>query len=988
MRPHRLRLAAFGPFAGCVEVDLDRLATGGLFLLHGETGAGKTTLLDGLGFALYGRVPGARQTAGQLRSDHADPGTRTEVELEVTLGDRRWRITRSPVQARPKSRGMGMTTEPARVLLEVLEAGEWQTVSTRLDEAAGELDPLLGMSADQFFQVVLLPQGEFARFLRGRSAERGELLERLFATQRFAAVEDWLASRRSCAAGAVVAAEQATELLEARLAQAAGRPAGPGLPDPPSPTEVLTVIDRERAVAQAEVADAATVRDAARRSAAAVQALADRQRRRGVALAAREQLDDELAAHEALGAELAAAGRAAELAPVLAEAAAREAARCAATTAEAAVRTDLLAAGLAPELSLTALRGAAAAARERSGRLDGLRGLAGDLDRELAVGASAAREAGAAGLIAEGLRDRLAGLPARRAAAVSEVAAARAAGSRLPTAQVALAGLTAAHTEAGALETIQRRLADLHHEQLLARETAVLLREKESELREARLTTMVAELASTLVPGLPCEVCGSTEHPDPYEGDGEGVTRDDEDRARIEAEQAALVVTELQARLAAAGATAEDARTRLAAAGHRGSTVAILDPARKQAAAEVDTLAVLAGALEGALAVVEGVDTEQAHLEAELVRAETQTAAAVRRSAEATGRVARLATQLSAGLEGLPDLPAALRAAERTAQVCDAAAAAVERAERAAAEASAARAAAVAGALTSGFPTADRAAAAVRSSDWRGEATTRRRAYDDRSAAATASLADPELAVVLVPAADVSTAVALATAADLSLERAVGVLAAAQARAIEVSALVPRVEHARDALGPLLEEAARVKRLADLCAGSGANALRMTLTSFVLAARLEEVAVAATGRLLQMTQGRYALVHTDGPARGGVRSGLGLLVRDSWTGRDRDTSTLSGGETFQASLALALGLADVVQAESGGARIEALFVDEGFGTLDEGTLDEVMDVLDGLREGGRIVGLVSHVAELRTRIPAQVHVRKGRGGSTVELVGC
>jgi exonuclease SbcC len=137
-----------------------------------------------------------------------------------------------------------------------------------------------------------------------------------------------------------------------------------------------------------------------------------------------------------------------------------------------------------------------------------------------------------------------------------------------------------------------------------------------------------------------------------------------------------------------------------------------------------------------------------------------------------------------------------------------------------------------------------------------------------------------------------------------------------------------------------------------------------------------------------MTQGRYSLIHTDGTARGGARSGLGLLARDTWTGQDRETSTLSGGETFLASLALALGLTDVVTAEAGGARIEALFVDEGFGTLDESTLDEVMDVLDGLREGGRVVGLVSHVAELRARIPAQVQVRKGRTGSGLTVLGC
>ena len=186
----------------------------------------------------------------------------------------------------------------------------------------------------------------------------------------------------------------------------------------------------------------------------------------------------------------------------------------------------------------------------------------------------------------------------------------------------------------------------------------------------------------------------------------------------------------------------------------------------------------------------------------------------------------------------------------------------------------------------------------------------------------------------------------------------------------------------------LEERAAEVRGLAELCAGAGANALKMTLTAFVLAARLEEVAAAASVRLLRMTQGRFELVHTDGAARAGQRSGLGLLARDGWTGQDRDTSTLSGGETFLASLALALGLADVVTAEAGGSRIGALFVDEGFGTLDEDALDEVMDVLDGLREGGRVVGVVSHVAELRQRIPAQVEVRKTRFGSYLVLHGC
>jgi exonuclease SbcC len=161
----------------------------------------------------------------------------------------------------------------------------------------------------------------------------------------------------------------------------------------------------------------------------------------------------------------------------------------------------------------------------------------------------------------------------------------------------------------------------------------------------------------------------------------------------------------------------------------------------------------------------------------------------------------------------------------------------------------------------------------------------------------------------------------------------------------------------------------------------------MRLSAYVLAARLEQVAAAATERLVRMSAGRYTLVHTDEAGGGRGRSGLGLRVCDAWTGVERDTRSLSGGESFIASLALALGLADVVTGEAGGAPLDTLFVDEGFGSLDDETLEEVIDVLDALREGGRVVGVVSHVSELRARIPARLHVRKGTHGSTVSLEG-
>ena len=234
MRPHRLRVTAFGAFGGTVEVSFDDLASSGLFLLHGETGAGKTTLLDAIGFALYGRVPGERGKARRLRSDHAAPGTPTEVQLEATIGGRRMRITRKPEQERLKLRGTGTTTEQAKVRLEELTGASWHAVSTRAGEADAEIADLVGMSADQFFQVVLLPQGEFAKFLHADAGDRAKLLQRLFGTDRFHAVEEWLARRRKSTADEVREAEIAISGLLARVAQAAGVPV-PG-DDPPDAT--------------------------------------------------------------------------------------------------------------------------------------------------------------------------------------------------------------------------------------------------------------------------------------------------------------------------------------------------------------------------------------------------------------------------------------------------------------------------------------------------------------------------------------------------------------------------------------------------------------------------------------------------------------------------------------------------------------------------------------------------------------------------------
>ncbi|MBO0806335.1 MAG: SMC family ATPase, partial [Nocardiopsaceae bacterium] len=336
MRPHRLRVTAFGAFAGTEEVRFDEFE--GLFLLHGETGAGKTTLLDAIAFALYGRVPGVRGKAKRLRSDHAAPGVRTEVRLEATIGGRRLRITRRPEQERPKKSGTGTRKEPASVMLEAWEVGGaggaggvggWEVKSTRIGEADAEILARIGMSADQFFQVVLLPQGEFARFLHAGADARAELLQKLFGTDRFRSVEEWLADRRRTTAAEVSSAADQVDHLMARVSQVAGVPVPDGSVPPADKSDIsglwqLTWLADLISAAEGRLDEAATLvderknaLDAALAAKSEAERLADRQHRRRDALGRQAELQAAASGMASLRDEVDAAARAAEVAPVL-----------------------------------------------------------------------------------------------------------------------------------------------------------------------------------------------------------------------------------------------------------------------------------------------------------------------------------------------------------------------------------------------------------------------------------------------------------------------------------------------------------------------------------------------------------------------------------------------------------------------------------------------------------------------------------------------
>jgi DNA repair protein SbcC/Rad50 len=1019
MRPHRLRVQAFGAFAATEEIFFDDLE--GLFLLHGETGAGKTTLLDAIAFALYGRVPGERGAVKRLRSDHAAPSLTTEVELEATIGGRRLRITRKPEQDRPKKAGVGFTKEQATIRLdEQSAAGGWENKSTRVVEADQEIRDLMGMSAEQFFQVVLLPQGQFAQFLHAKAQEKEELLRKLFSTDRFRKVEDWLAERRRATEKESAAAAESLNRLVAQIAQAADVPvpdAAPAVSDghdlaaDPAPWQSTWASGlAANAVAARDVAAtlmADRKRDLDEKLAAqhAAAQLAERQRRRRDALGRHDRLQSAAPGIERLRAEADEADRATAVAPVLDEA--RRAADAAqkAHRAEVASRARIPQGSAVPaDAAVEALRAAAEDQRVNLGRLDQLRKVAQD---------AADEDKNAANARARTARFDTELATVEAAAAQREQARPQAAQARDAASQAA-----AARPEAEAAADAARRLATdsailvkdratwdrLDKSLQAAREKANESRTAALDIREARIDGMRAELAATMTDGTPCPVCGSLEHPDPVEPTFESVSRDQEDAANALADRAAAERDKAGQEVAAVEARIGEIAQRLAAAGEE-APVPPTDPARatlqaipealaaaaRQAEAEAQRLEAdatrlktQADAFPARQRELEALDDAIAEDKIRLVELSEQRTAELDKAQAAAKRADDRRAELSAQLGDAPDLDAAIGAARSLAEALSKAADAADDTARSAVDARDATERAVRAAAGAGFATPEAARAALHDDRWRRATAGQISDHEAETKSVADLLADPDLDVALDPAAPVAETTAAADAAQQEYAGATGAHATANQTAGELAKLRPLLADKLAALAPLVQQADQIRQLADLANGQGANQYKMTLSSFVLAARLEEVAAAASQRLAAMTGGRYSLAHSDAK-RGNSRAGLSLLACDSWTGVDRDTATLSGGETFLASLSLALGLADVVTAEAAGTPMEALFVDEGFGTLDEETLDEVMNVLDGLRAGGRIVGIVSHVTELRQRIPAQIHVAKGRHGSHVTV---
>ena len=984
MRLHRLTVTAFGPFAGTETVDFDALGVDGLFLVHGDTGAGKTTVLDAVAFALFGRVPGARGEARRLRSDHADPDSRPSVELELTVGGARVVVHRSPDWTRPKKRGAGTTLEKSSASLHWVDGSGREPV-TRHEEVARIVERLVGMTAEQFTQVVLLPQGDFARFLRAETDERERLLEQLFGTARFGRVEAWFRARRMETRRAVDAGEAALDQLAARLSQVAGvgQPAavdagwldstGADL-DARARVAATTADHATRLVTArtAELADARTRAELVRRARALSDRTAALDRAETAVHAARHELD--------------AARRVRPVAAAVEDArhaeSVAEATRRAADTAVAAlVRDGVLPAAAQASWAPTRddLAEAANARRHEAGRLDGL-------VTRLAAARAEEDLAARLGIDLAVTQPSLDQLARRREQLPAELASARAAVTEADAAATGLGHADADEVSArAAVDAARRRDAlvagrpALADAQAAARADAATARERWLDLRELRLAGMAAELAADLAPGSPCPVCGNTQHPVTARPAGDRIAEVDEEAARVATDAGAerlaaatAAVADLDAGLAAVRAVAHDRPVAELAADLRACAAT-----RARLTGLADQRSARASALATAEADAAQTETQWSTLLDVRARAVTEL--------DGLGRARMsLATEAELARGSDPDVPARRQRLLAEADAADAARTAAADAAAAAGGAAERTGRAIAEAARAGFAHPAAAHAARRSDAALVEVDRKIRAFENERAAVASAAADPDLAGVdPEERVDLDGPGTAAAAAEQLGQRAIAGLALTEQAATLLAALAQEWTDAALAHAPVRGAFDELAALTDVLDGRGQNAEGLSLRSYVLASRLDEVAAAASDRLAAMTTGRYALTRGAGAGRRGTAGGLGIDVIDTWTGVTRPAKTLSGGESFLASLSLALALADVVSAEAGGVVMDTLFVDEGFGALDPDTLELVMTTLDELRAGGRVVGLVSHVADLYDRIPTRLHVRKTRTGSAL-----
>lgn len=1035
MRILRLTMDAVGPFPGHEVIDFEAFSDAGRFLLSGPTGAGKSTIIDAIVFALYGKVSGGRDSSdSRIRSRYASEQAKTEVELIFSTSSGNYKVRRQPAYERVKKNGKGVTKQNAKAWLFKLDE-QLREVSeplTKTSDVGTEITRIVGLSREQFTQTVVLPQGKFAQFLRSTSKDRQDLLQELFGTAIFEDLQLDLVERArkvkknqealdaTLRANLGVLASLLDEAPQLDPARCLVYEPVPEVDCEFNPLETawdsrfkpLTPwLEHNQRCANLEVSALREQEDKLRSDFAYQRDLATRQERYLALTKEHEQLVAQGPAQRQRLAQIQALQALSDLKPwheQLKQAQDQQA--VAQRQLSQALALEQLESDERAQAVLQPLdyRGAQALSVQLTAQVAALNpqveleaGLAGRR-RDLQTKTQAHESASAK--LAQG-RERENQLPTQIASKQELLEQLNEQAATLPTAQLAQEQATQTLKLAKAHEQLVK-----DHQRARKLQQLVALELKQASQRhkhmlEQWLSQSALNLAQNLVAGEPCPVCGATEHPAPATQGGENISQEQLDQAleevneaQEELSQASERVTKLAAQLEAQPCQLSPAQAREQLQEAKAALTAA-QQASEQASSCKAQIAKLNAQLEALRADNQAAqarlagDAKEIQLLGEKIDADAASLSC--EGFESVAAKVEYLSQLAAALEQLANAAQELdQCKKRAQQAADSfavqwAQASANFADHSAKPAAPAPTDPAETGPTQAEPTQDTSA------------TNAQEGY----AQACQDFAGLDLAALKATSASYEKSLSInqAALAELGgieltpppLEQTQGQLEQAQAKtqacqtyASTWQAFAGQVNAQLAKLNELLARRSKAsdkdgQLLALASAANGDNQARLTLSAWVLQAHFRQVLVFANERLGVIGAGRYELINVDSEEdTRQQKQGLGLAVVDHLSGTTRSPRTLSGGESFYVSLALALALADVVATQNGGIEMNTLFIDEGFGSLDEGTLAEVMDVLSALHSGGRVVGIVSHVSELKRAIPAAVEVRPLLGGGS------
>ncbi|MBC5998646.1 SMC family ATPase [Clostridiales Family XIII bacterium BX16] len=947
MRPLKLIMSAFGPYAGSTEVDFTSLGERGLYLITGDTGAGKTTIFDAITFALYGEASGEIREASMLRSNYADEKTPTFVELSFVLGGKEYRVRRNPEYNRPKARGEGFTLQKSDAEL-TLPDGK---IITRQKDVNQQIVEILGIDRSQFTRIAMIAQGDFRKLLFASTEERKKIFQKLFHTHLYQSLQEELKQASGQLRKEFERASASTDQYVEGI-----------LCGEEDPLFDMVLQAREHQIPVAKIAEL-------------LKQLIDSDRMSESGLERQEKdLSEKISSSD----------------KTLTVAAEQKKQKASLASAKAQQQHEIDRASACQE--------ALKKAKLQQPKIEELTQKAADLkaqileyerlDELISEVTEVSRKTSDNQRDLKYKSEKLESLQITLQAQKQELGSLQDAGeqeakltAQRDKMQQRVEDLDGLQMELAHLHQIDKKLSKAQQEYRAIQETAEKSQDSYNHMRKAYLDEQAGILAQDLIDGQACPVCGATHHPHPANISTEAPTKEQLEQAEELADQSAKKAGdasrkagELRGRLEGQEQLVMKMASELLGDGCYDSMDTGL--AVGNDSEEIAGSGICAASDSNIQEMLEARQQEiKAALEA-LQEELKETAKRRKRRDELGLQIPETETKIGQTEAALQELKAAeasltarQEAAEKQRDVLQ---------EKLA------------------YPDKSEAEAAIRN------LVKEQKALADDIAGAEEACHESEKTLAALEATIAEAQRQLAEHDDVdfeseekrrkSLADEMQVISSRRQEIhVRVAANQTTLEKIQERQAQLEEVETRwrwVKALADTAGGTLAGKEKIMLETYVQMAYFDRIIARANVRFLVMSGGQYELKRRREAENNRSQSGLELDVVDHYNGSQRSVKTLSGGESFKASLSLALGLSDEIQASAGGIRLDTMFVDEGFGSLDEESLQQAMESLAGLADGNRLVGIISHVPELKQRIEKQILVRKDRsGGSFVEVRG-